>query len=163
MINPTREYFIKFEIPSEMNLIHVLDALTTEILKEMDFNEENAEQVNLAIIEAGTNAIKHGNKSNPGKMVNFQFHLDEDKLTVVVTDEGEGFDTNKPPNPFAPENFLKASGRGIYVIKLCMDEVIFNKSGSEVRMVKYNYNGNFHTESPSRAFSPTIQDNPCIF
>jgi len=134
---PNRKYVIKFDMPSEIELIYVLDALSNEILKEMGFNEEDVEQANLAIIEAGSNAIKHGNRNDPNKRVNFQFHLGEDKLTVVVQDEGKGFDTNKLPDPLDPENLLKTNGRGIFLMQICMNEVTFDKKGSEVRMVKY--------------------------
>lgn len=135
MVKPDK--VIKIEIPSEMKLIYLLYTTSKEILKWMGFNEEDAELANLAIIEAGINAIKHGNKNDPGKMVNVQFHANKDKLTVIVRDEGEGFDTNNPPDPLAPENLLKTNGRGIFVMKACMDEVTFNNNGSEVRMVKY--------------------------
>ena len=137
MTTPNQRYFIKLRIPSEMKLIHFLATISTGILKEMGFDKEDVEQTTMAIIEAGTNAIRHGNKNDPSKMVNFQFHKDEDKLTVVVQDEGEGFDINKLPNPLAPENLLKTNGRGIFMMNMCMNEVIFNKKGSEVQMVKY--------------------------
>jgi len=134
---PNREYVVKLEMPSEIKLIYILDAISNEILKQMGFSEEDIEQANLAIIEAGTNAIKHGNKNDPSRRVNFQFHLGEDKLAVVVQDEGEGFDTNKLPDPLDPENLLKTNGRGIFLMQICMNEVTFDKNGSEVRMVKY--------------------------
>ena len=137
MATPNREYVIKFEMPSEIKLIYLLDSISNEVLKVMDFKEEDVEQVNLAIIEAGTNAIKHGNKNDPNKRVNFQFCLCEDKLTVIVNDQGEGFDTSQLPDPLDPENLLKSNGRGIFLMQICMNEVTFDENGSEVRMVKY--------------------------
>jgi len=124
-------------MPSEINLVYLLDAISNEVLEQMKFDEEDAEQVNLAIIEAGTNAVKHGNKNDPNKRVNFEFHLCEDKLTIIVQDEGEGFDTSHLPDPLDPENLLKSNGRGIFLMQICMNEVTFDKNGSEVRMVKY--------------------------
>jgi len=132
-----QQNFIKLEMPSEIKLISILDAISNQILKKMQFSEQDAAQVNLAVIEAGTNAIKHGNKNDPTKKVNFQFHAGFDKFTVIVRDEGEGFDTNNPPNPLAQENLLKPNGRGVFAMKHCMDEVIFNNNGSEVQMVKF--------------------------
>ena len=102
----------------------------------MEFNGDDVAQANLAIIEAGMNAIKHGNKNDPTKKVNFQFQLGEHKLTIIVADEGEGFDINNLPNPLSPENLLKPNGRGVFAMNLCMDEVTFNQNGSEVQMVK---------------------------
>jgi serine/threonine-protein kinase RsbW len=131
------EHLITLEIPSEMTFIHVLYAVSAEILEQMGFNEVEAEKAHLAVIEAGTNAVRHGNQNNSRKMVLFQFHLCQDKLAVTVSDEGCGFDTQKAPNPFAPENYLKPNGRGILAMKLLMDEVHFNNNGSQVKMIKY--------------------------
>ena len=133
----SRQRIIKLEIPSEMKLIYVLDALVSEIVREMGFSEEAAEQINLAVVEASTNAIKHGNKNNPDKKVSLQFCIDEDKLTVVVKDEGKGFNPDEVPNPLAPENLFSASGRGIFLMRVSMDEVEYNDNGTKVRMVKY--------------------------
>jgi len=136
-VSKGEERVIKLEIPSDMKMLYVLDAVITEVLKEMNFSEEAAEQVNLAVIEAGTNAIKHGNKNDPSKRVYFELRISDDKLTVVVRDEGEGFNPDEVGNPLDPENILKPSGRGIFLMRALMDEVKYDKKGTEVRMVKY--------------------------
>jgi serine/threonine-protein kinase RsbW len=123
-----------------MKLIYVLDAVVSEILREMEFDDESVEQANLAIIEAGTNAILHGNSNDPNKRVYFQFLVNEDKLTVVVKDEGNGFNPDKVPNPLDPENLLNTTGRGIFLMRTLMDEVSYNENGTEVQMVKYKLN-----------------------
>lgn len=132
----TTEQVIRLDLPSSMQLVYVLDALISEILKEMGFDEETREQVNLAVIEAGTNAIKHGNKENPNKRTRFEFIVQPDKLTVVVQDQGTGFDRQKVANPLDPENLLRSSGRGIFLMEACMDTVTYENSGTIVRMVK---------------------------
>jgi serine/threonine-protein kinase RsbW len=103
----------------------------------MGFDEEAREQVNLAVIEAGTNAIKHGNKEDPNKRAHFEFILNQDKLTVVARDQGQGFDRGQVPDPLDPANLLKNSGRGIFLMESCMDLVTYEKPGTTVRMVKY--------------------------
>lgn len=130
-------YIIKLEIPSEMKLIYVVDSVISEILREMEFDEKAREQVNLAVIEAGTNAIKHGNKGDSNKIAHFQFGVYPEKITIKVRDEGEGFNIKQVDNPLNPENLLKTNGRGIFLIQMCMDEVEFNERGNEINMVKY--------------------------
>ena len=136
----SQEHIVRLEIPSEMKLIYILDAVVSEILREMQFDDEAVEQANLAIIEAGTNAILHGNSNDPNKRVYFQFLVGEDKLTVIVKDEGKGFNPNRVPNPLDPENLLNTTGRGIFLMRTLMDEVNYNQNGTEVQMVKYKFN-----------------------
>jgi serine/threonine-protein kinase RsbW len=119
-----------------MQLVYVLDAIISEIVREMGFDEEMGEQVNLAVIEAGTNAIKHGNKEDPNKRARFEFIVEPDRLTVVVEDQGKGFDRTQVADPLDPANLLKSSGRGIFLMEACMDEVIYNESGTLVTMIK---------------------------
>ena len=136
--NNTRE--IVLSIPSEDRYVYLLDMVIAYVAKEMGFDEETTEQVNLAIIEAGTNAIKHGNKNDPAKTARFRFLISKDKLTVSIMDSGSGFDPENVGDPLSPENFMKPCGRGIFLMKALMDEVeykISQKSGTEVRMVKY--------------------------
>ncbi|MEK7397309.1 MAG: ATP-binding protein [Candidatus Poribacteria bacterium] len=131
---------IVLDIPSEFKHIYLLDLVITYVSKEMDFDEETKEQVNLAVIEAGTNAIKHGNKRDPSKNVHFRFDICNDKLIVFVRDHGRGFDHCSIEDPLSPENFMKPCGRGIFLMKALMDEVDFvisDDSGTEVKMVKY--------------------------
>ena len=131
---------IVLSIPSEDRYIYLLDLVVSYIAKEMEFDEETTEQLNLAIIEAGTNAIRHGNGNDPGKMAQFRFHIAEDKLTVSVRDCGPGFEPENVGDPLSPENFMKPCGRGIFLMKALMDEVDYNMDGdcgTEVRLVKY--------------------------
>ena len=127
---------ISLTLSSSMQLIYLLDTVISDILKEMEFDEEAQEHVNLAVIEAGTNAIKHGNKEDIDKTATFEFIIDEEKLTIMVTDEGEGFEREEVANPLDPENLLKSSGRGLFLMEACMDEVAYSENGTIVRMVK---------------------------
>ena len=120
-----------------MQHVYLLDVVVTEILKETDFTEETQEQINLAAIEAGTNAIKHGNKEDPRKTATIQFILDEDRLTIVIEDEGDGFTRQEVADPLDPENLLKSSGRGLFLMEACMDAVTYEANGTIIKMVKY--------------------------
>jgi len=131
------EQMITLSLPSSMQLVYLLDVVISEILKEMNFDEDIQEQVNLAVIEAGTNAIKHGNKEDPDKRATFQFILGEEKLTIVVEDQGLGFARQEVANPLEPANLLKSSGRGLFLMEACMDTVTYEAEGTIVKMVKY--------------------------
>ena len=131
---------IILSIPSEDRYIYLLDLVVSYAAKEMEFDDETTEQVNLAVIEAGTNAIRHGNKNDPEKMAEFRFRIAVDRLTVFVRDSGSGFDPDSVGDPLSPENFMKPSGRGIFLMRALMDEVdykIDKGRGTEVRLVKY--------------------------
>ena len=131
---------IVLSIPSADRYVYLLDLVVSYIAKEMEFDEETLEQVNLAIVEAGTNAIRHGNGNNPEKTTQFRFRIEEDRLIVFVKDSGTGFDPEDVGDPLSPENFMKPCGRGIFLMHALMDEVeytIDEDCGTEVRLVKY--------------------------
>ena len=128
---------IMLSLPSSMQHVYLLDVVVSEVLKEVGFTEETQEQINLAAIEAGTNAIKHGNKEDPHKRATIQFILDDDKLTIVIQDEGEGFTRQEVADPLDPENLLKSSGRGLFLMEACMDAVTYEANGTIIKMVKY--------------------------
>jgi serine/threonine-protein kinase RsbW len=93
--------------------------------------------VEVALREALANAILHGNEKNARKKVELDcLKHDDGSVTLVVRDEGEGFDPASIPDPTLPENIYNASGRGIYLIRSFMDEVRFRRGGSEIRMKK---------------------------
>ena len=131
---------IVLSIPSTDRYVYLLDLVVSYVAREMEFDEETMEQVNLAIVEAGTNAMRHGNGNNPEKTTQFRFRMEKDKLTVVVRDCGTGFDPECVGDPLSPENFMKPCGRGIFLMRALMDEVeyiIDEDCGTEVRLVKY--------------------------
>lgn len=136
-MQPTTEQVVRLDLPSSMQHVYLLDTIVLQILGEMDFDEETTEQVVLAVIEAGTNAIKHGNQEDLNKYVHFEFIIQPDKIVVVVQDEGKGFNREDVPDPLDPANLLKSSGRGVFLMEACMDSVTYEKSGTIVKMVKY--------------------------
>jgi len=136
-VGKTTEQSIRLDLPSSMQFVYVLDTIISEILREMDFDEETSEQINLAVVEAGTNAIKHGNKEDPDKRAHFEFILNPDQLTIIVQDQGDGFDREEVADPLDPANLLKSSGRGLFLMESCMDSVVYEGRGTIVKMVKY--------------------------
>jgi serine/threonine-protein kinase RsbW len=99
--------------------------------------------VGVAVRESVINAIKHGNRDDEQKHVYVEFtplsNSTPSGIAIRVRDEGPGFDPENIPDPLAPENVLKASGRGIFIIRTFMDEMVLQRApegGMEVFMVK---------------------------
>ncbi|HVF21698.1 MAG TPA: ATP-binding protein, partial [Pyrinomonadaceae bacterium] len=90
----------------------------------------------IALDEAFVNAVKHGNKNDPTKLLKITAELSPKEASFTVEDEGEGFDIREIPNPCDPENLFRASGRGVLLIYNIMDEVEYNAQGNRVKMVK---------------------------
>ena len=92
--------------------------------------------IRLALEEALSNAIKHGNGLDPDKTVTVKFCVEPEKVELIITDQGEGFDPGAVPDPTTNDHIEKPSGRGIALIRAYMDEVAYNSRGNEIRMVK---------------------------
>jgi serine/threonine-protein kinase RsbW len=98
--------------------------------------------VGVAVRESVINAIKHGNRNDASKHVHVDFETSANgvpQISIRVRDEGEGFDPSEIADPLAPENLLKASGRGIFLIRNFMDHVLVQRApegGMEIRMTK---------------------------
>jgi|AntRauTorckE6833_2_1112554.scaffolds.fasta_scaffold06305_2 serine/threonine-protein kinase RsbW len=114
-----------------------IEKLRPFLLSLADWNKYEDDQfreMRLAVNEAVTNAIVHGNKEGEEKQVRIKALLKEDKLYVTVQDEGDGFDPEILENPLSEDNLLKESGRGIFLIKQHADEVSFLKGGTAIKM-----------------------------
>ena len=99
------------------------------------FGEE--EFVELALREALSNAMLHGNRLDARKLVHVRCCCENGKgVLIVVRDQGQGFDPNKVPDPLAFENLSAEHGRGLHLMKLATDEISFQRGGTEVRMRK---------------------------
>ncbi|MBM4176968.1 MAG: ATP-binding protein [Ignavibacteria bacterium] len=117
---------------------HILKTSPFEIDRLPKFLGEAFEGINvkkdyfnmllLAITEAVNNAIVHGNKSNITKKVILELTVTDSTIKIDVTDEGEGFDIEKIPDPTLPENLLREHGRGVYIMKHFVDEMYYTKS-----------------------------------
>jgi anti-sigma regulatory factor (Ser/Thr protein kinase) len=96
--------------------------------------------VELALREARSNAMLHGNRFDARKLVHVRRCCEcGHGVFIVVRDQGHGFDPNGVPDPLAFENLNSEHGRGIHLMKLAMDEVSFERQGTEVRMRKASW------------------------
>jgi serine/threonine-protein kinase RsbW len=103
------------------------------------FDEDQQHQIGMAVRECTVNAVVHGNRYSKTKKVHLDIERSNGALTVIIGDEGDGFDLNSLPDPLAPENLLRQSGRGLLLIRTFMDDFDLHPrpgGGTEVRLVK---------------------------
>ena len=134
---------LRLEFTSAFEMVDLVQVVSDHIGRDIGLDDDAVHWVGVAIRESVINAIKHGNRNDAGKMVHVDFTSSHDPenagLTISVRDEGEGFEAEEVADPLAPENMLKSSGRGIFLIRSFMDDVQLMKGaegGMEVRMVK---------------------------
>ncbi|HEY7099425.1 MAG TPA: ATP-binding protein [Terriglobales bacterium] len=107
------------------------------IVRQMQCAVGKEDSIELAISEALANAVVHGCRSDPSKIIECDVACDETRgMLIVVRDPGPGFDPNVLPSPVQGQNIYSNHGRGIYLINQLMDEVEFQKNGTEIHMLK---------------------------
>lgn len=132
---------IDLELPSDLTLMNsVLEYLLDRVDK---LGLVQVEQSNLfvALDEAFVNAVRHGNRNDPQKLLRVTAELSAKEAIFTIEDEGEGFDVHAIPDPTDPANLFKSSGRGVLLIYNIMDEVEYSQRGSRLRMVKRPQDG----------------------
>jgi len=108
-----------------------------ESIREKDCAGGKEHAIELALSEALANAVVHGAKSDPSRIVECDVACDQNRsLLIVVRDPGEGFDPAAIPSPLLGQNIYSGHGRGVYLITQLMDEVKFLKNGTEIHMIK---------------------------
>jgi anti-sigma regulatory factor (Ser/Thr protein kinase)/ActR/RegA family two-component response regulator len=127
---------IEFELPSDLSLMNgVLHYLHERVVQLGLINPERS-NLFIALDEAFVNAVKHGNRNDPHKIVRITADLSAKEAKFTVEDEGTGFNLNEIPDPLDPANLFKSSGRGVLLIYNIMDEVIYNERGNRLTMIK---------------------------
>jgi serine/threonine-protein kinase RsbW len=130
---------VKLDVASRFEMLDVVQTVLVQLCAIVGFDEEAQHYMSVAVRESVVNAIKHGNRQDEAKRVHVQFTIHDRALEVEVRDEGRGFDPTGVADPLAPENLLKAYGRGIFFMRQFMDEVSHSfppKGGTVVRMLK---------------------------
>jgi serine/threonine-protein kinase RsbW len=126
-------------LPSRIEAVYEAAAAVAEVLDRLGVGEEIRFGVDMAVREAVTNAVLHGNKQDLSKAVRVLVKSSPESLEIDVHDEGTGFDPAAIPDPTAAENILKSSGRGIFLMRNFMDQVewvVHPEGGTAVRMKK---------------------------
>jgi len=126
-------------LPSHIEAVADAAVAVTDFIRNCGVSEEAAFGVEMAVREAVTNAMVHGNQEDESKSVEVIFNCHANELEVEVRDQGEGFDPASVPDPTNAENLLKTSGRGIFLMRTFMDQIEWinrPEGGTMVRMTK---------------------------
>ena len=132
------ESHFRLIINSDLTELQKVESFTEELSNRMNFTDEEKDSLAISITEIVSNGIVHGNKLDKTKKVVIDYELSPNTITISVQDEGAGFDIDKIENPLKPQNLLKESGRGIFIVKALMDDLSFHfdRTGTTVKMVK---------------------------
>ena len=122
-------------------VIHVQEQIALR-LKSCQFEDREIFGIRLALEEALVNAIKHGNREDPEKKVRIELCVRHDYIEIGISDEGPGFNPDWVADPLADENLERPSGRGLFLMRHYMSEVIYHPPGNRVTMSKIRVNGN---------------------
>ena len=130
---------VKLVISSEIRLIDLVHAASEKMAEVVGFDDDEALNVGLAVREAVINAILHGNRRDPDLKVGITLTIDQGELRAKVTDEGNGFDHQRTPDPTKGVNLMSDSGRGLLLMQAFVDRIEFKNGpggGTEVTMIK---------------------------
>ncbi len=124
----------EIKITSRLENISVVESQVETLKSKLHIEDAIYGNMMLAVVEAVTNAIEHGNHCAPDKQVTFETYKNTRSLKFMISDEGEGFDPNRIPDPTLPENIEKPCGRGVYLIKRLADLVVFHDNGRKIEL-----------------------------
>lgn len=122
-----------------MESVGEVEAAAEKLATEAGLDEDQTFHVTMAVREAAINAVLHGNEYDPAKCITASFENTGKSLVFTIADQGKGLDPETLPDPRAPENILRGTGRGIFLIRSLMDEVHFRqlRPGTELTLVKH--------------------------
>ena len=127
-------------LDSTLESVDSAEELALSVAQRAGFDEDDLMKIGMAVRESMVNAVVHGNRYNVHKKVRLLVTHSPERFTIRIADEGDGFDVANIPDPLAPENLMRTSGRGIFLIRSFMDEFEMRHrepQGTEVTLVKY--------------------------
>ena len=129
---------VSYSLDSSLDSVNKAEEEASKMAIKSGFDEDEAGRISMAVREATVNAVLHGNHYDPTKRVAVSFENTGNELVITIQDQGIGLEPENVPDPLAPENLLKQSGRGIFLIRAFMDEVRFRKldPGTEITLIK---------------------------
>jgi serine/threonine-protein kinase RsbW len=130
---------VSYTLDSSLDSVNSAEESATRFAAGAGFDEDELAKISMAVREATVNAVLHGNAYDPAKKVGLVLERTRNDLVITISDQGQGLDPGKIPDPLAPENLLKQSGRGIFLIRAFMDEVQIRRlhPGTEIKLIKH--------------------------
>ena len=130
---------VSYTLDSTLETVNNAEETASRMAAEAGFDDEEIMKISMAVREAAVNAVLHGNAYDPSKKVTLAFERTDNDLVIVIRDQGKGLDASRIPDPLAPDNLMKTSGRGIFLIRSFMDvvEIHPSQTGTELIMIKH--------------------------
>ena len=130
---------VTYTLDSSLDSVNKVEQTAEQMARKAGVDEDEIFRISMAVREAAVNAVLHGNAYDPDKRMTASFENTGASLVIRITDEGKGLDPATLPDPLAPENLLRGSGRGIFLIRSFMDEVHFRQlhPGTELTLIKH--------------------------
>lgn len=128
----------KIRIESEVENLRIVENTIDEATSLIGISQDNYGKILVSAMEAVNNAILHGNKLDPAKVVDIEIAYINNELKITVTDEGPGFRPENVPDPTTPENIEELNGRGIYLMSHLADKIEYSSKGNSVTMIFKN-------------------------
>jgi anti-sigma regulatory factor (Ser/Thr protein kinase) len=129
---------LKVTLAADKTAVDSVVRSVMDIVNQLHCADGKEDAIELALQEALANAVVHGAKADPSKIIECDIACDDNRsVLIVVRDPGNGFDPTCIPNPVYGQNVYSDHGRGIYLINQLMDVVKFEKNGTEIRMIKH--------------------------
>lgn len=122
-----------------MESVSTVEAAADKLAEDAGMDEDTRFGFTMAVREAAVNAVLHGNEYDPSKQISVSLENTGKSLVIKVADQGKGLDPDSLPDPLAPENLLRGTGRGIFLIRSFMDELHFRQlhPGTELTLIKH--------------------------
>jgi len=130
---------VSYTLDSTLDSVNKIEQTAELVAMRAGFDEDTVPNISMAVREAAVNAVLHGNAYDPNKSVTAIFETTAEDLVIRIADQGTGLNPDTLPDPLAPENILRGSGRGIFLIRAFMDEVNFRQlhPGTELILIKH--------------------------
>jgi serine/threonine-protein kinase RsbW len=138
-VNSRAKHRVSYTLDSTLESVNKAEKTALEMAVHGGFGEDQQHHIAMAVREAAVNAVLHGNAYDPQKKFFVAYEMTPQSMVITITDQGKGLDEESVPDPLAPENLMKQSGRGIFLIRSFMDEVTIRnlKPGTEIRLIKH--------------------------
>ena len=128
---------VRVTLAADRNAVEPVVAQVMKTIREVNCLDGKEDAIELALEEALANAVVHGAKEDPSKVVECLVACEEERgVIIIVRDPGPGFDPSAIPSCTVGENVFSNHGRGIFLINQLMDKVEFRRNGTEIHMVK---------------------------
>ena len=130
---------VSYTLDSTLDSVNTAEETAAQMAGKAGFADDDRDRISMAVREAAVNAVLHGNTYDPTKKLRISFENTGEALVIKIADEGAGLKVEDLPDPLAPENLLKQSGRGIFLMRTFMDDVQFRRlqPGTEITLIKH--------------------------